>query len=285
MALQYFKHDGLRLAYEDFPPAGPALGETVVLVMGTGSPGRVWNSHQVPALTGAGYRVVVLTNRGIAPSDTGARDFTIDDMAGDVVALIEHIGAERVALIGTSLGARIVTEVALARPDLVACVIALAAHARLDPVQRAMIRGEIAMADQPESVPITYRAAVDALQYLSPATLADDRRAQDWIDMLSLDVGPISPGHRAQLVVSAQLKDRREAYREVTRPYLALAFADDAAIAPRLSREVAAAIPGASYREIAEAGHYGYLEQPEAVNALLLSFLASRADAPPQERN
>ena len=81
MAVQYFSHDGLQLAYEDFPSTGPALGETVVMVMGTGSPGRVWNFHQVPALTAAGYRVVTLTNRGIAPSDTDVQGFTIDDMA------------------------------------------------------------------------------------------------------------------------------------------------------------------------------------------------------------
>ena len=31
-------------------------GPLVVLVMGTGSPGRVWRAHQVPALVGAGFR-------------------------------------------------------------------------------------------------------------------------------------------------------------------------------------------------------------------------------------
>ena len=44
---------------------------------------------------------------------------------------------------------------------------------------------------------------------------------------------------------------------------------------PAISREVADAIPGASYQEIPDAGHYGYLEQPEAVNKVLLEFLAS----------
>ena len=102
--------------------------------------------------------------------------------------------------------------------------------------------------------------------------------------MLSLDEGPFSPGHRAQLMVSANLGDRRDAYRGVTRPYLALTFADDAAITPRLSREVAEVIPGAIYRGIADAGHYGYLEQPKAVNAQLLSFLATCTEASLQER-
>lgn len=276
MALSYFEHQGLRLAYEDHPATGTPRGESVVMVMGTGSPGRVWSFHQVPALTSAGYRVLTLTNRGIAPSDERANGFTIDDMAADVAVLIERLDCGPVHLIGTSLGARIVSEVALAYPEKVARVVAMAAHARLDPVQRAMVQGEIAMAEQKQQAPALYRAAVDALQYLSPATLADDKRAKDWIDMLSFSAEPIGPGHKAQLMVSEQLTNRLDAYRGITKPYLAIAFSDDVAITPRLTREVADAVPGARYVEVSEAGHFGYLEQPDAVNSLLLSFFETR---------
>ena len=41
-----------------------------------------------------------------------------------------------------------------------------------------------------------------------------------------------------------------------------------------LSKEVADAIPGAVYQEIPDTGHYGYLERPEAVNKVVLDFLA-----------
>jgi pimeloyl-ACP methyl ester carboxylesterase len=46
---------------------------------------------------------------------------------------------------------------------------------------------------------------------------------------------------------------------------------------PHLAREVADAIPGAEYRVVEKAGHYGYLEQPDEVNALLIEFLAQHA--------
>ena len=39
-------------------------GPLVVLVMGRGSPGRVWHPHQVPALAAAGYRVLTYDARG-----------------------------------------------------------------------------------------------------------------------------------------------------------------------------------------------------------------------------
>lgn len=68
--------NGIRLSFTDHGGDGPP----VVLVMGAGSPGRVWDVRQVPALRGAGLRVVTVDNRGTAPSDECAGGFTIDDM-------------------------------------------------------------------------------------------------------------------------------------------------------------------------------------------------------------
>jgi pimeloyl-ACP methyl ester carboxylesterase len=268
--------NGIPLAYKDHGGPGPC----VVLVMGTGSPGRVWDLHQVPALRAAGFRVVTFNNRGIPPSAECPGGFTMDDMVGDLVGLIEHLACGPVHLIGTSLGARIVTETALARPDLVKRAVALAAHARFDPVRQAMTRGEIALADDPRPLPDDYRAAVSALHYLSPATLRDPRRAQDWLDMLTFGDGRITAGHRAQLQVSEGLQDRRQAYGAITVPLLAVGFADDAAIPPYLAQEVAEVIPHAQYAEIPDAGHYGYLEQPGPVNRLIVDYL-NQAEAAP----
>ncbi len=264
--------NGIRIAYEDTGGSG----HTVLLVMGTGSPARVWHVHQTPALTAAGFRVVSMNNRGIPPTDECPDGFTMADMVQDVVGLIEHLGCARVSLIGTSLGARIVVETALARPDLLSSVVALAAHARLDPVQQAMTRGEIALAESGFPPPADYRAAVMALQYLSPATLCNEGRAQDWLDMFAFDDGRITAGHKAQLQLSQFLDDRRPDYRTISVPMLVVGFADDAAIPPRLSREVADVVPGAEYVEIADAGHFGYLERPEETNRLIIDYLRRR---------
>lgn len=264
--------NGIRIAYEDTGGSG----HTVLLVMGTGSPARVWQVHQTPALMAAGFRVVSMNNRGIPPTDECPGGFTMTDMVQDVVGLIEHLGCAGVSLIGTSLGARIVVETALARPDLLSSVIALAAHARLDPVQQAMTRGEIALAESGLPPPADYRAAVMALQYLSPATLRDEGRARDWLDMFAFDDGRITAGHRAQLQLSQFLDDRRPDYRTISVPMLVVGFADDAAIPPRLSREVADVVPGAEYVEIADAGHFGYLERPEETNRLIIDYLRRR---------
>lgn len=248
-------------------------GPPVVLVMGTGSPGRVWDVHQVPALRAAGLRVVTVDNRGTPPNDECAGGFTVDDMAADVAAVIEHLGVGPAAVVGTSLGARVVLELALARPDLVRRAVALAAHARLTPVQRAWTAGTAALADAGIELPAELWAAMQATHHLSPATLDDERAARDWLDVIGFGGTAVRPGHRAQLQVSLDLGDRTAAYRGIAVPLLVVAFADDRAIPPRLSREVADAVPGARYTEIADAGHYGYLERPAETNRALVDFL------------
>ena len=86
--------NGVWLRYE---VAG--AGDLVVMVMGTGSPGRVWQLHQVPALVRAGYRVATFDSRGVTAGsqgdprggpEAGIEGLTIDDMVGDVAALVEH---------------------------------------------------------------------------------------------------------------------------------------------------------------------------------------------------
>ena len=53
-----------------------------------------------------------------------------------------------------------------------------------------------------------------------------------------------------------------------------ISFADDLVAPPPRGRELASTIPSARYLEIPDAGHYGYLEQPGAVNAAVLDFFA-----------
>ena len=55
---------------------------------------------------------------------------------------------------------------------------------------------------------------------------------------------------------------------------LVIGFADDVVLPPHLGREVAEALPNGRYLEIPDAGHLGFLERPEAVNAAALKFFA-----------
>ncbi|MCH5643042.1 MULTISPECIES: alpha/beta fold hydrolase [unclassified Gordonia (in: high G+C Gram-positive bacteria)] len=248
-------------------------GPLVVMVMGTGSPGRVWKANQEPALVKAGYRVVTFDNRGIAPSSECAEGFTVDDMVADTAALIEHVGGGPALVVGTSLGARITQELALARPDVVKAAVAVATYGRGTPLQEAISAGERDLYDNKIKLPPEYQAAITAHLNLSPHTLDDDRSARDWLDVIGFSPQTVTAGVRAQLELHNQEANRLAAYRAITRPMLVIGFADDRTLPPKLAREVADAVPGAEYAEVAKAGHFGYLEQPAEVNRLLVEFL------------
>ncbi|MGW4212268.1 alpha/beta fold hydrolase [Lentzea sp. NPDC004789] len=247
------------------------IGDLVVLVMGTGSPGRVWRTYQVPALVKAGYRVAYFDNRGIPPSSECADGFTIDDMVADTAALIEHLGGPA-HVIGTSLGARVVQELALARPGLVRSTVLMATAGRPEPVQQAWSRSLMDAYDKGVEVPAQFYAVASVIRNLSPATLADPAAARDWLQMYEFSGSSVGPGLRAQLALN-DYGSRLDAYRRISVRSLVIGFADDLVLPPRLSREVADAIPGARYAEVAGCGHIGYLERPDEVNRLLVEFI------------
>lgn len=259
---------GVKLSYED-----TGSGEPVVLVMGAGATGRVWHLHQVPALVEAGYRVITFDNRGISPAEPG---FTVDDLVADTAGLIEQLGLGPCRLVGTSLGAQVVTELALARPDLVSQAVLMATRGRSDVMRAAMGLATKESLDSGVVPPPRQEAVERAVRNLSPHTLNDDAAISDWLDIFEMSPILWTSGLRAQLDLDfPRGSSRLPAYAGIRVPCLAIGFADDLRLPPHLSREVADAIPGARYVELERCGHYGYLERPDVVNAAVLEFFAA----------
>lgn len=117
-----FTTSGLSLAYE---LAGQ--GQPVLLVHGFASSGKVnWvDTGWVETLVGAGYQAITLDNRGHGLSDK-PRDpefYYPSQMAEDGIALLDHLGITRAAVLGYSMGARIAAFMAFAHPERVAACV------------------------------------------------------------------------------------------------------------------------------------------------------------------
>lgn len=263
--------NGIRLHYED-----TGEGEPVILVMGQGTGGRAWHLHQVPALVRAGHRVVTFHNRGIPPTDECPEGFTIDDLVADTAGLAEHLDLAPCRFVGVSMGAYVVQELMLARPELVEQGVLMATRGRTDPLRAALAEAERALYDSGLELPPAYTAWIRALENLSPATLDDERQIQDWLELFEFSPRLKGPGVRAQLDLQVP-EGRLDAYRAIDVPCLVVGFADDVVLPPHLGREVADAIPGAGYQEIKGCGHYGYLERPDELNRVLLEFFRDRS--------
>src|SRR5260370_38029772 len=79
--------NGAELAYDVH-----GEGEPVLLAPATGQPAFAWSLSQVPALTAAGYQVITFDLRGIAPSEAPPGPYSVQGLAGDAAALLEHVG-------------------------------------------------------------------------------------------------------------------------------------------------------------------------------------------------
>jgi non-heme chloroperoxidase len=93
--------DGTRLRYLD---SGDPAGRPVVLVAGFTAPATSWKP-QLPALEGAGYRVIALDRRGHGESDVGPDDgHTMDRHGADIGDAFEGLGLADATVVGQSMG-------------------------------------------------------------------------------------------------------------------------------------------------------------------------------------
>jgi len=258
------KVNGVNVHYDQY-----GSGEPVILITGTGSTGRSWTPHQVPALTAAGYRVITIDNRGVPPTDVGPAGFTIADMVADTVGLIQFLGVAPCRVVGFSLGGLIVQEALLAHPDAFSQAVLMASRGRTDALRAALSRGWTEF-DESGAVLPKYQAVMNAIQYLSPRTLNDEQRVADWLDMFEL-----APSNSAIGLAQSGLdvtENRLEDYRKIGTDCLVISFEDDLVVPPLFGRELSEAIPQCRHEIVRACGHYGHLEDPDAVNSLIIGF-------------
>lgn len=84
---------------------GPESGPPVVLLHGWPDSSRVWR-HQIPALAGAGFRVIAPDLRGFGDSDRpeGTAAYRAKLLCGDVVGILDALDIERAAVVGHDWG-------------------------------------------------------------------------------------------------------------------------------------------------------------------------------------
>ncbi|MFJ6613403.1 alpha/beta fold hydrolase [Streptomyces sp. NPDC091289] len=250
------------------PYALHGSGEPVVLVAGAGGTGGIWEHHTVPALTAAGRLAVTF--------DHEAADGT--ELAHTISELLTSLELTSCPLVGHSLGALAVQELLLSDPRPAGGAVLVATRGRPDPAGEALARAEDACARAGIRLPPEYEASVRLAQNLSPRTLADDRAVTEWLDIFELAA---LTGESAARPPRRSVPNRLAELGRITTPLLVVGFADDVLAPAPLGREVARAVPGARYAELADTGHLGFLERPDAFHTVLLDFLATLSPTEP----
>jgi pimeloyl-ACP methyl ester carboxylesterase len=101
-------------------------GKPVVLLHGFPDSGNLWR-HQVPALSVAGYQLIVPDLRGYGHSDKPAdvESYGLLQLAGDVIGVLDLLGIERAHVVGHDWGAALAWLLATLQPDRVDHLVAL----------------------------------------------------------------------------------------------------------------------------------------------------------------
>ena len=274
--------DGTRLAYTE-------VGSGPPLLCVPGGPGRA--SAYLEDLGGLdGERTLVrLDNRGTGmsevPADPG--DLRFDRMADDIDALRAHLGLEQADVLGHSAGTLLAQVWASRNPHRVGSLVLVTPVAALQGGSRsdaATIRAS--RSDQP-----WYRDAAEAEAALADASPAEQQalvRAfrpfyyARWDERTQAHAGSADrqSNRRAEEAFRLSAEDVDVAtiergLREVTAPVLVLGCALDGATGVDAVHEVAASFPSARTVVLDDAGHFPWVDQPDAFRAAVSAFLAA----------
>jgi 3-oxoadipate enol-lactonase len=252
--------DGVRLAYR---VDGADDAQPLVLINALGTNCAMWDA-QVTALA-RDLRLIRYDVRGHGQSGAGDAPLTIARLAGDLLALLDHLGVARAHLCGLSLGGMIAQSLAIAHPERVARAVFANTAARIGSVESWDAR--IAMVRQGGLAAV--REMVLGRLFTARFRLGHPQVAEIYAEMLEAN-DPLG-----YIAACAALRDAdlRPLVSSIRAPSLVIAGGLDEATPPHQAEELRAAIGVSELVVLPEAGHLSNVEQPDAFSAELLRFL------------
>ncbi|NKB58067.1 MAG: alpha/beta fold hydrolase [Alphaproteobacteria bacterium] len=217
------------------------------------------------------YRVLCFNLRGHAQTDVDGAPFSIEDLAGDVIGLLDHLNIDRTHFAGSSLGGMAGFALALDHPDRLASLTLLATQGVL-PKERAQIQREniAKMHADERGLALQVDAMLERLNRDGYRTDAPEGYAQ----LRDMATGGTVEGYeRACVAIAAMNYDDR--LGDIAAPTLVAAGSKDASTTPERMAIYGSDIPNARMSIIEGAAHFPNFDSPDAFNAVLDEFLTN----------
>ncbi|WP_110206771.1 3-oxoadipate enol-lactonase [Nocardioides daejeonensis] len=248
---------------------GPADAPAVVLSNSLGSTRHMWDRNI--ELWQRHLTVVRYDTRGHGDSAVVPGPATIDDLADDVIALLDHLGLERVHLVGLSLGGMTGMRLAAREPARIDRLVTLCTSPYLGPAANWLDRAALVRSTGTSAVA---EAVVD--RWYSPGFLA---REHERVARARQMVAATPPEGYAASCEAIATMDLRDQLSSITAPTLAIAGADDPATGPAHLQAIAESVVDGSLLVVPDAAHLANDEQPETIGDAVLAHLLG---APPE---
>ena len=283
--MRYIDHGEIRIATQAFgDPTDPAM----IMVMGATASMLVWPDALMERLAARGLYVLRFDHRDTGATTTvlpGAADYAVEDLAGDVLAVLDGYGVARAHVVGMSLGGYIGQMMALTAPERVATLTLIASEPLgwdgdpLPHISDAFMAHFATMSDLDWTDADAVTAFLVGIDQLSAGTGApfDQPAAEARARAVLARTDSIASMFNHATLTTQQ--DWTGRFRDIARPVLVIHGTDDPVLPIANGRALASGIPGATFTELAGVGH----ELPERaigpVTDTIAGFIATSVTA------
>jgi 3-oxoadipate enol-lactonase len=245
--------------------AGPKNAPVVVLSHSLGSDLHMWDP-QVSALE-ANCQVLRYDTRGHGRSDVPAGAYTLDELVGDAVGLLDALAIERVDFVGLSMGGMIGQGLALAHPGRLNRLALCDTSSFMPPASQPLIQDRIEIARSGGMA-----ALVDSTlaRWFTPDYL---QRRGPGVDMIRTIFLTSPPEGYIGCTEAIRRLNTIDVLARIDRPALIMVGAEDPGTPVSASEAMHARIPGSQLIVIPSASHLSNVEQAEVFNRHLVGFL------------
>jgi 3-oxoadipate enol-lactonase len=234
---------------------------SLLFLHGVGGGHHAWE-HQVPYFGRLGYPSHAWDQPGYGHSPI-VEPYDLEHIAASLARLIESLADEPVVLVGHSMGGMIAQEACARYPQLIKalalCFTSPAFAGGGSEFTKQFIAARIAPLDQGKTM------AQIAAQ-LIPTMGSNSKLA---VQVMS----GVPPDTYRKAVRLLTTFDRRKELAKIKVPTLLVAGSEDKTAPPAVMERMAQKIPHAEYILLDKCGHLGPMDQPEAFNDALHSFL------------
>lgn len=270
--------------------SGPAEGETLVFIHGTGAWGEIFRETMTP-LNEAGYRTVAVDLPPFGFSDRpSSSNYNRDEQAKRIVGVIDALGSNGVTLVGHSFGGGPTVEAALLAPDKINRLILL---------DVGNVVGPLPFEDRPTGPGIVGRiAGITPLRNWVLASAVTNPRmsktlleslihnkaaaTDERVEMLQRPTPIKNSTHDLGIWLRANfllpqpkmLTNDPANYAALDMPVLIIWGEEDTLTPLDQGEYVQSVISGSQLQTMADVGHIPQVEAPEELADLLLAFLA-----------
>src|ERR1700730_8821260 len=262
MKKQFVQINGYRLS---FASVGAEAAPAVVLSHTLASRAEVWG-YQLPLLSQR-FRVILYDVRGHGESEASGDSYSLEELANDVVKLLDYLSIERTALVGVSLGGMIGQVLALTAPERLSALL-------LCPMVR----------ERAKAMKTNFDLRIDAVRRKGLESQVEPTLAR-WFSREFLQ-----SAHRTTALIAALIRSTSpdgfigccralqklnvtERLKQTRVPTLLVPGDKDQAFPPSVAESIRERIDGSRLKTLREAAHLGIVEQVHGFNEILLPFL------------